>query len=252
MHKIPLLFSALILLIASSCGNKETQATASNQAEIITTDSATCVVNPLMGNWLNSSYHKAILDNLSPYKSLKLIGDFSEILVEENSVSLVYNNSESEKLTFTKESGEKFVLKLSNGLDLTYNGNNKAQIVGKKINESFAKVEKPGDGRSTVEQFVMSRLIAGTYNSKTSKVSFSENGSVSGIENYSFYKVYTVFEELSDFDIMEFRDAAGKASFKAWEIKNDELILFNIQPGTSYIFEKGDEWLRLKLIEAVG
>lgn len=214
-------------------------------------DSA-CAINPLVGYWLSANYQKNILANLSPYKCSKTIYDVSEIAVDKDAAKVVYGNAEAEELSYKIEQGEKFEMTLKNQMKFRYKGNNKAQLTAKKIDEEFVKVEEPLSGRSILEQFVVSRLIVGEYESKFGNVVFKEDGRIQGLEKYASYKVFTTFEELSDFDLIEFRDLNEKADYKAWAIDGDVLILYEIVPGSAYLFEKGDEWLRLKLKTAVG
>ncbi|MBI1183764.1 hypothetical protein GC194_05810 [bacterium] len=253
MKSKSIVISAIVLsgsLFFAGCKEKPKGSEETLSANINAADS-TKESNTLLGSWISASYQKAVLENRSPYRSIPQLGEISELEVDGNEVSLVYNNSEGEVFAYEEVKGQQYSLKLGNGLQLVYNGSDKATIEGNKINESFVRSEAPAGHWSVVEQFIMSRLLAGSYNSAIGKVEINHDGTLKGLNNYVSYKVFTSFDELSNFDLIEFRDRTGKGDYKAWEIKDDLLILYNIVPGSAYLFEKGEEFLRLQLVQAV-
>lgn len=240
-------------MLIASCGNKEKKTSSANKQDISTeADSAKEIeINPLMGYWISRAYNKELLDNLSPYKCSRNINGITELWINEKMAKVVFNNAEGQDFNYVNEAAEKYTLKLSDNLSIIYNGDNKAIIKNGKERNDLIKSEKPYGNRTVLEQFVVSHLFVGEYITNNGKVVFNEDGSLTGLDKYLTYKVYTSFEELSDFDLIEFRDVDGKADYKAWEIQDDILILYNIVPGEAYVFGKGKEWLRLKLSKAL-
>ncbi|MFY0671780.1 MAG: hypothetical protein JXQ87_00165 [Bacteroidia bacterium] len=248
------LISLFIGLCFFCCKEKSSIKSSENLNDSSTTCSLgeVCDVNPLDGYWISERYKKGLTDNLSPFLCSKKIGDVSEVWINEKSAHVVYGNAEGDSYEYVKSKEEEsFEIELSNQMKITYQGDNRALITGNKIDEYLSKCEEPFEGRSALEQFVISHLFVGSYESLEGNVSLNEDGTLMGLANYLSYKVFTSFEELSDFDLIELRDLNGKADYKAWEIQGDILILFNIVPGDSYVFAKGKEWKRLKLKEAI-
>lgn len=247
----------IVLFIGLSCvGCKEkgstSESSASTDTTTVSSSGEVCSVNPLEGYWISANYKNELLDNLSPYLCSKNLTDITEVWINEKNANVVYGNAEAEGYEYSKSSAaESFEIELSNGFKMAYKGDNKATISGNNIDDELVKCEKPLLNRTALEQFVVSHLFVGNYETLDGDVTLKEDGTIQGIPNYSSYKVFTTFEELSDFDLIEFRDLDGKADYKAWEIKGDLLILYNIVPGDAYVFAKGKEWKRLKLKEAV-
>ena len=252
MRHLKLLFLTISLGLVSCKEKGDVNSAASSDSTFESSTIEVCSVNPLKGYWISASYKSEILDNFSAYLCSKNLGDITEVWINEKNAHVVYANAEGEGYEYSKsENEESFEIEFSNNLKMLYKGDNKALIRGNKMEEDLVKCEKPLVDRSALEQFVVSHLFVGSYETLGNDVELREDGTLVGLSNYSSYKVFTTFEELSDFDLIEFRDSEGKVDYKAWEIKGDVIVLYSIVPGNAYVFAKGKEWKRLKLRDAV-
>ncbi len=88
-------------------------------------------------------------------------------------------------------------------------------------------------------------LFAGTwhYNNagKSTQVSFSADGSVTGFEAFDHYLIFTDFTvALSPFDEMRFTAASGAKKDYAWEIKENQLLLYEVTETKPNFYKKGE------------
>ena len=204
-----------------------------------------------LGSWLSKKYAEALLDNLSPYKCASKYDEVTELNIAGDEVSLVYRNTEGVKSAFYLDTLDGISLNMEDGTVLSKVGD-ELRLKNDKNRQMFIQVETPPAPQSILNHFVMARLFAGTYKGINGKVKIDVNGKVKGLDTYTELKVFTRFDELGDFDMLALTNPAGDTTYFGWEIQDGVIVLYHLVPGTSYLYEKGEEWLRLALIEAVG
>lgn len=244
------LYLLLIAGLLFGCGAKKSKEPVSTPqtASLDTTKEST--LPTLEGSWLSRSYANALLDNLSPYRCAKNFDELTEVAATSQKAVLVLRNMEGVEVNYAFNDAEEHFT-LQNGWIATLKKGELTIKDGKKKYQ-LIKVESPGHSQSILNHFVMSRLFAGTYKSDKGKIKIDINGKLEGWDDFVALKVFTSFDELGDFDMIELTKIDGATKFYGWEMKNGVLILYDLIPGVEYLYEKGEEWTRLALIEAVG
>jgi len=208
--------------------------------------------NPFLGAWIHPYYSAALAKSKSAYALKAFNSPVSELVVSQEAIVLVHNNSEGETLGYKlqKDEGETIGV-LDNKAKLIALRKDRLRLMQGKAEVPFIKSPEPSAGVSVFETLVRSELIVGTYSGAGEETSFMINGDVTGLLNFVNYRVITRFDDLGDFDMMEFTSLSGEKKYMGWEVKKDELILYEVIEGGDYVYAKGKEQFRLTLKQAM-
>lgn len=247
----------LLLLVAFFC----LQAQAQDLLEVI------------KGNWLLKTYVEALATAQSPYEIENKLGDIHEFVFDANGpdrVLVSYYNYEGEEFSYLI-SGEKSVTIMmpykdkAEAFTLEY-----AVVDGQEtlfctnlsgFDETYVKIPKQTDSHSAMETLINAKLFAKDYaaayfgpayqrsrNLAPLEVEFDVNGSVKGIEGYTHYRILANFDDIADFDVIEFSNPqTSRSEWFGWEIKGSLLQLYKLKKGTGeYEYRRGEKYITLK------
>lgn len=208
--------------------------------------------NPFLGAWIHPYYSAALAKSKSAYALRSFTSPVSELVVSQEAIVLVHNNSEGQSVGYKlqKDQGEIIGI-LENKAKLVALRKDRLRLTQGKSEIPFVKSPEPGTGVSVFETLVRSELIVGTYSGEAQETSFMINGDVTGLLDFVSYRVITRFDDLGDFDMMEFKTLSGSSKYMGWEVKKDQLILYEVLDGGDYVYAKGKEQFRLKLKQAM-
>lgn len=207
---------------------------------------------PILGAWLNKDYYAKLKESKSPYAAAQVSSHLSELVVKPDAAVVVYANSEGESLEYHFEGdvlGNRF--RLSSGTAFAVDDNGLLRSSDDK-SDVFVKIAEQAGEVSVFEYCVRTSLIAGSYSGAPSEVRFDVSGEVIGFGEYMAYRIITRFDDLSDFDLMEFKTLSGETQFMAWKIDGDDLVLHDVVEGSDYVYAPGKELYRLTLVSALG
>jgi len=258
MKNLLLLFACILTL---SCGSdkKETNQPIDDSSN---TDSLKKQFVPIIkGVWVTSDYINDIRQNKSPFKAYeKLSGAAAIIINSEASDSLVagisFNNHEGSSLTIYFKRGHTShslltnhnVYESSDSFEVAYTITkndtillmNRYTAAGKLLqSRPYTRVSTNTAHNSMdwgIEQVVNAELLAGTYTVEGTKpavtVTFSQNGTVTGFEDFTTYFVGTDFavndpDELPGNDYIYFYKKGDDINSITYDfkIKADTLVL---------------------------
>ncbi|TRW22529.1 hypothetical protein FMM05_16750 [Flavobacterium zepuense] len=255
------LVSLLSCILAMSCGSDKKE-TNRPVADTLNTESLKKQFLPVIqGVWVTSDYINDIRQNKSPYKAYeKLSGAAAIVINSEASDSLVagisFNNHEGSSLTIYFKPGhtphslltDHNIYESSDSFELAYTITkndtllfmNRYTAAGKLLqSRSYTRVSTNTAHDSMdwgIEQVVNAELLAGTYTVDGTKpaitVTFNQNGTVTGFEDFTTYFVGTDFavndpDELPGNDYIYFYkkgDDLNSISYD-FKIKADTLVL---------------------------
>lgn len=244
------------LTIASSCGSK-TKSETSQKAAIKETEKTVEVVesekpidlfiNKIKGSWINKDYAISLQTKLSPYASVDKLEGISEAKISKGDVLIGLNNTEAISKLFLElkedqldfEGGSIKVIS-QDEIEIDFEGN-KANLL---------KVNTTSDEASVVDFYVLNNVLSATYkNPNGDEITIKGDGTIAS-KDFISIKVLSRFDELGDFDLLELTTVDGTTTWYGWEIRNNDLWLYNLKPGKSHIYKKDDVWQKWSLVQS--
>lgn len=212
------------------------------------------VDNSLIGVWINKAFIEKTKENQSPYNAhLELSKNYySHVTFDEMAgTMLTLNFHDTIKFTYLNkklvaENGDSlFEVRISNSELIIRNllSNKKTHFL--KISDDLI------EGYDKMSKYVANLCFSGTYlgNDKSRPIIFNEDGTISGMKEYSKYQVGLDFMESTYFNYFYVWDkATNEKSFLGWEKKRNRMEIFEFV-GRMIRVEKKTTLYRLKQAE---
>lgn len=201
-------------------------------------------------SWLRYEYYQDIMEGKTPMEAMKMQPIMQLYFYPDTNLVLMGSFVEGVKWNYKIRSNDtivihdlndkrriEFVISLKNDLD----GIKLYVDDGKKI-AGFIALEQKYNRSNGIVPFINDRFIEGNYRSlhdSTTKVSFTSDGKVSGLEKFYEYSVDLVwYGAPTRYDAITFRyKLNGETEFKLfhWRKNDDRLTLYNIEPSSEDI-----------------